>query len=408
MLILTLNCGSSSIKYMVYNWKKRAVLCRGLVERIIIGDTSITHKTYNGKQIKKKLKCSNHREAIKIIYKTIGAKIINRIDAVGHRVVHGGENFTKSVLINNRIIKTFKELFDLAPLHNPPNVFGIEAARELLPDIPHMAVMGTAFHQTIPEHCYIYALPYTWYEKYSIRRYGFHGTSHLYVSKRAAVLLGRKPNQTNLITCHIGNGVSFTAIKNGVAYDHSMGFTPLEGLVMGTRCGDIDPAIVPFMIKAENLSPGEIDAILNRKSGVLGISGKYVDRRDIMKAIKRGEHRAKLAFEIEAYRIRKYIGAYYTSLGRVDAIVFTAGVGERSWETREKALEGLENLGIIIDKKNNRKATSGDIESEISSPGSKVKVFVIPTNEELVIVEDTVAILEKRYNVHTKFKYSFE
>ena len=399
---------------MLYDWKRGIKLAKGTFERVGIGNSFLRHKVYNKEEVKINIESKTHKHAIDFIIKTLTDKEYGVIDnllkisAVGHRVVHGGERFTKSTLIDDKELKTFKELEELAPLHNPPNVRGIEAAQEFLPDIPHIAVMDTAFLQTMPKKNYIYALPYEWYEKYGIRKYGFHGTSHLYVSRRAAVLLRKKTSDVNLITCHIGNGVSITAIKNGVAYDHSMGFTPLEGLVMGTRCGDIDPAIIPYIMLRTGLFPDDIERILNKKSGLLGISGKYIDRRDIIKAMEQGDERAELAFDIEVQRIKKYIGAYCAVLGRVDAVVFTAGVGELSSKIREKVLEGLGHIGIVIDYEENDAAVSREIESEISSTNSKVKVFVIPTDEEMVIVEDTVAIVEERYDVHTKFEYSFQ
>jgi acetate kinase len=285
---------------------------------------------------------------------------------------------------------------------------GIEAAMELLPDIPHMAIMDTAWHQTMPDYVYNYAVPYQWYEKYGIRRYGFHGTSLLYVAKRAAVLLDKDPFECNLISCHIGNGVSVNAVKNGLSYDTSMGFTPLEGAIMGTRAGDHDAALDFYVMQKEGYSPQEIDSILNKKSGILGITGKYVDRRDVIKAASQGEGRAKLAIEMEAYRLKKYIGAYTAALGRIDALVFTAGVGEMSDIIRGKVLEGLNILGIKYDPEKNEIARTRNAELDISAPDSKVKIFIIPTDEELVFVEDVVALLEGTYDLHTNFKYTFQ
>lgn len=290
----------------------------------------------------------------------------------------------------------------------PANILGIEAAKNLLPDIPHMAVIDTAFHQTMKPAQFLYAVPYEWYEKYGIRRYGFHGTSHLYVSRRAAVLLGREPEEVNLITLHIGNGASVAAVKNGVCYDTSMGLTPLEGLIMGTRAGDHDAALDFYVMQKEELTPKEMDNILNKRSGLLGITGKYSDRRDILAAMERGDERAKLAAEMEIYRIKKYIGAYAAALGRVDAVVWTAGVGEKSPYIRERALEGLEFMGIKCDSRKNRLARSSNAEFDITASDSKVKVFVIPTDEEIVFVEDVVALYENRYDVYTNFKYSFQ
>jgi acetate kinase len=299
-------------------------------------------------------------------------------------------------------------LAGLAPLHNPPNIMGIEAAMELLPDIPHAAIMDTAWHQTMPPYVYTYAVPYEWYEKYGIRRYGFHGTSLLYVAKRAAVLLGKDPFACNLISCHIGNGVSVNAVKNGLSYDTSMGFTPLEGAIMGTRAGDHDAALDFYVMQKKGYSSKEMDNILNKKSGLWGITGKYVDRRDVIKAAKKGEKRAELAVEMEVYRLKKYIGAYTAVLGRLDALVFTAGVGEMSAHIRGKLLEGLEILGIKFDPEKNKSARTRNLESDISAADSPIKIFVIPTDEELVFVEDVVALLKGTYDIHTNFMYTFQ
>jgi acetate kinase len=387
MIILALNCGSSSLKYKLYDWKKRETLTKGIIERIGIEGGP-----------------PNHREALSQVISELKVEI----SAVGHRVVHGGEKFKSSVLIDDEVLEAIRGVKDLAPLHNPPNILGIEAAKEVMPDIPHIAVFDTAFHQTMPEHAFLYPVPYEWYGMYGVRRYGFHGTSHLYVSRRAAVLLEKEPSQVNLITMHIGNGVSITAVKEGISVDTSMGLTPLEGAVMGTRCGDIDPAIVLFMIEKEGFYAEEIDMILNKKSGLLGITGKYMDRRDIEKAAKAGERRSQLAIEIETYRLRKYIGAYLSALGKVDAIVFTAGAGELNWELRQGVLQGMEHLGIKFDADKNQMACSREKESLISREDSPIKIFVIPTDEEIVFIEDVVAILEGRYETHTHFKYSFE
>ena len=387
MNILALNCGSSSVKYKLFHWEKRQTLLKGVVERIgITGGPP------------------DHREALRQIM----SEIKEKVDAVGHRVVHGGEKFKSSVLIDDEVLNSIRSVQDLAPLHNPPNIAGIEAAKEVMPDVPQIAVFDTAFHQTMPESAFLYPVPYEWYGMYGVRRYGFHGTSHLYVSRRAAVMLDKKANEVNLITMHIGNGVSITAVKDGISVDTSMGLTPLEGAVMGTRCGDIDPAIILFMIEKEGFYAEEIDAVLNKKSGLLGITGKYMDRRDIDKAAAAGDRRSQLAIEIETYRLKKYIGAYLASLGSVDAIVFTAGAGELNWQLREKALAGLEHLGIKLDKKKNQNTVSREKESVISTADSAIKLLVIPTDEEIVFIEDVVAILEGRYDTHTRFKYSFE
>ena len=414
MKILALNCGSSSIKYKVHNREKHETLGSGTVERIGITGSFIRHERPGNQPHILNHDCPNHEEALKLIAETlldpnIGViKNISEIDAVGHRVVHGGEKFKSSVRIDAEVLEAIKAVQDLAPLHNPPNIAGIVAAQALLPNVPHIAVFDTAFHQTMPEGAYLYAVPYEWYGMYGVRRYGFHGTSHLYVSRRASALLGKTPSETNLITMHIGNGVSITAVKNGISVDTSMGLTPLEGAVMGTRCGDIDPAIILFMIEKEGFYAEQIDSILNKKSGLLGITGKYMDRRDIEKAAEEGDKRCQLAIEIESYRLKKYIGAYSAALGKVDAIVFTAGAGELNWQLREKVLLGLENLGIKFDPAKNKAAVSRDRETDISLDGSPVKILVIPTDEEIVFIEDVAAILEGRYDLHTRFTYSFE
>jgi len=395
MIILALNCGSSSVKYQLYSWEERRVITKGMIERI--GQEYPDHKTAL-EQIIDKLTTGS----------SAVLKSLSEISAVGHRVVHGGEKFKSSVLIDAEVLEAIKSVKDLAPLHNPPNIAGIEAAQQVMPNISHIAVFDTAFHQTMPEHSYLYAVPYEWYGMYGVRRYGFHGTSHLYVSRRAAVLLDKKPAEANLITMHIGNGVSIAAIEKGVSVDTSMGLTPLEGAVMGTRSGDIDPAIILFMIEKEGFYVDEIGSILNKKSGLLGITGKYFDRRDIDRAAAEGDKRAQLAIEIEAYRLRKYLGAYLAALGHVDAIVFTAGAGERNWGLRERVLHEMGRFGVKIDHKRNEKARDGETESLISTDDSPVKIFVIPTDEELVFIEDVVAILQGRYDMHTKFKYSFE
>ncbi len=413
MDILALNCGSSSVKYQLFDWSKKEVIAKGMVERVTIGDSYIIHEVPGRTTYREEYECPDHKAAVHLIVKILTDKThgvvddMSKISAVGHRVVHGGEKFARSVMITDDVLDAIKEVQHLAPLHNPPNISGIEAAKANLPEVPHIAIFDTAFHQTIPEHAYTYPVPYEWYKKHGVRRYGFHGTSHLYVSKRAAMLLGKKPEECNVITMHIGNGVSHAAIKNGVSVDTSMGLTPLEGAVMGTRCGDIDPAIPAFIMERENLSPKEIDSVLNKKSGILGITGEYTDRRDVIEAAEQGNERCALALEIESYRLKKYIGSYCAILGHLDAVVFTAGVGEMAWLIREKALENLEHIGIKLDKEKNRNTMTRKAETTITTPDSPVKVFVIPTDEELVFTEDVVAILEKTYTDHMNFKYSF-
>ena len=414
MDFLTLNCGSSSVKYQLYRWEAKEVIARGAVERIGIEGSQIQHYSRRKGDICRQQACADHREAILLLTQLlldpeVGViRDVKDIAAVGHRIVHGGERFSRSVLIDQTALATFRELANLAPLHNPPNIVGVEAAQEILPAIPHCAIMDTAWHQTMPAHAYVYGLPYTWYESHAVRRYGFHGTSFLYVAKRAAVLLGTNPFDSNLILLHIGNGASANAVRNGLSVDTSMGFTPLEGLLMGTRAGDHDPTIGLHMMQKAGLESGAVQAILNRGSGILGITGNYVDRRDVIQAAERGEQRARLALDIEAYRIKKYIGAYYAALGRVDAIVFTAGVGEMSPIVRQKSLEGLENLGIRLSPEKNRLSVTRNAETEIGASESAVRIFVIPTDEELVMTEDSRALLEGRYDVHTRFHYMFQ
>jgi len=414
MIILSFNCGSSSVKYQLYNWTKKEIIAKGIVERVSIGNSFCVHEVNHKEKVTLEHDCPTHKEAIKLIIDMLthpehGAiKKLSDISAIGHRVVHGGEKFSKSVLINQEVLNTFKELAGLAPLHNPPNIMGIEAAMELLPDIPHAAIMDTAWHQTMPPYVFTYAVPYEWYEKYGVRRYGFHGTSLLYVAKRAAVLLGKDPFTCNLISCHIGNGVSINAVKDGLSYDTSMGFTPLEGAIMGTRAGDHDAALDFYVMQKEGFSPEEMDNILNKKSGIWGITGKYIDRRDAIKASKQGDKRAELAIEMEAYRLKKYIGAYTAVLGRLDALVFTAGVGEMSAHIRGKVLEGLNILGIKFDPEKNKLARTRNHESDISAADSPVKILIIPTDEELVFVEDVVALLEGTYDIHSNFTYTFQ
>ena len=414
MKILCLNCGSSSVKYLLFDWQAKTTVASGVVERVGIGASFINIEAPGREKVTVNQDCPTHKDAIQLVITTLTHKdhgVIENlagITAVGHRVVHGGEKFVKSVIIDDKVVETFRELSSLAPLHNPPNIQGIEAARSLMPKIPHMAIMDTAWHQTMPEASYMYALPRAWYEKYAIRRYGFHGTSFLYNAKRAACLLGKDPFQTNLVICHIGNGASINAVKNGVSYDTSMGFTPLEGLVMGTRAGDCDPAIPLYVMARESMNPGEMDAILNKKSGKLGITGKYSDARDVEVAAEQGDARCKLALDMESNRIRKYIGAYAAAVGGIDAVVFTAGVGEMGPITRESALMGLEYMGVKLDKERNNISKTRNAETEISCKTSRVKVFVIPTDEERVFVEDVVGLMNGSYDIHTRFDYTFQ
>ncbi|MEW6549764.1 MAG: acetate kinase [Spirochaetota bacterium] len=414
MVILTLNCGSSSVKYQVYDWDNKDVLATGIVERVTIGGSSITHKAQNKPDYVVEHECPTHTVAIELILNTLVDSEygvitdMGMIKAVGHRMVHGGSKFARSTIITDEFLSTFKELTDLAPLHNPANLMGVEAAREVLPNVPHCAVMDTAWHQTMPASSYMYALPHEWYEKHMVRRYGFHGTSFLYNAKRASVLLGKDPFETNLIIAHIGNGSSINAVKNGCSFDTSMGLTPLEGLVMGTRSGDIDPGIIFHIMRKTGMSAADVEKKLNKESGVLGVTGKWADRRDIENAVEKGDPIGILAQQLEGYRIKKYIGAYYAALGKVDAIVFTAGVGEMGPDTRRIATSGLEELGIVLDEKKNALAKCRNAELDITGPGSKVKIYVIPTDEELVMTEDAFALMKGTYDVHTNYRYYFE
>lgn len=414
MVILTLNCGSSSAKYQVYDWMKKEVLANGIVERVTQEGSNITHEVPGKEKLNKERPCPTHKEAIELIIETLTDKEFGVIGdmaiikAVGHRVLHGGDKFTKSVIVNDEVLETFRSIIDLGPLHMPANIMGIEAAQKVLPNVPHCAVMDTAWHQTMDDAQFMYATPYEWYEQYAVRRYGFHGTSFLYTAKRASVLLNKEPKDTNIIIAHIGNGASICAVKNGVCYDTSMGLTPLEGLVMGTRTGDCDPALAFYIMRKTGMSVTDIDNAMNKKSGLLGITGKYTDRRDVQKALEEGDTRALLAQDMECYRLKKYFGAYIAAIGQIDAIIFTAGVGEFAPAVREKACAGLEHLGIKIDHDKNWTARTKNAETCISSDDSKVKIFVIPTDEELVMTEDAYALMAGSYDVHTNFTYSFQ
>lgn len=374
------------------------VLAKGLVERIGIEGSLLKHEKTGLDKLVIEENLKNHKDAINLVLKTLldakygAVKSLDEIDAIGHRVVHGGEKFACSVVINDEVIDTMKENIGLAPLHNPPNIIGIEACKEILPDVPMVGVFDTAFHQTMPPVSYIYPLPYELYEEMKIRRYGFHGTSHKYVSERVADLTGKSLDGTKMVTCHLGNGASLTAIKDGCSFDTSMGMTPLEGLVMGTRCGDIDPAIVTFLMDKQDMTAEQVDNLMNKKSGVLGISGVSNDFRDIEAEAEKGNKRAQLALDKFAYTVKKYIGSYAAAMGGLDYIVFTAGLGENSSSARKEICDGLEFLGVEIDDEKNK--TRGK-EAEISKDGSKVKVFVIPTNEEVVIARDTKEFTSK-------------
>lgn len=395
MNVLVINCGSSSLKFQLINSESEQVLAKGLCERIGI-DGRLTYQPEGGEKAVSDKAMPTHTEAIQFVIdaltdeKTGVVKSLDEIGAVGHRVVHGGEKFTKSVVITDEVKAAIEECNDLAPLHNPANLIGINACQSLMPKTPMAAVFDTAFHQTMPERAYMYGLPYEYYDKYKVRRYGFHGTSHSFVSKRAAELVGKPYDQVKTIVCHLGNGASICAVENGRSVDTSMGLTPLEGLVMGTRSGDIDPAIMEFLAKKEGLDITGLMNVLNKKSGVEGISGVSSDFRDLDNAAAEGNDRAKAALEVFIYRVAKYVGAYAASMNGVDAIAFTAGIGENAGNVREGVCKYLGYLGIEIDEEANKKRGE---EITISTAGSKVKVMVIPTNEELAIARDTVALL---------------
>lgn len=398
MIVFVVNCGSSSIKYQLINMEGEKVMAKGLVERIGMEGSTLKHTPVGKYTIDLKEDISDHVVGIKMVLKALTSKDygvikdMSEIDAVGHRVVHGGERFADSVLITGEVLQGIKACSEIAPLHNPPNLYGIEACMEIMKGVPQVAVFDTAFHQTMPKVAYLYGLPYELYVKYGLRRYGFHGTSHKYVAQRAAELMGEHMTDLRIITCHLGNGASITAIKYGKSIDTSMGYTPLEGLIMGTRSGEIDPAIIPFLMEKENMTAQQIDDYLNRRSGILGISGLSSDFRDLESAANRGDDRSQLAIDVFAYKVKKYIGGYVAAMGGVDAIVFTAGLGENSPFMRDKICNGLEYLGTRIDPDLNKVRGK---EREISVRRARVKIFVIPTNEELVIARDTYNICRR-------------
>jgi acetate kinase len=389
---MAVNAGSSSLKFKLYEMPNEVVITEGIIERIGAEDAYYTIKL-NGEKVKKVFPILNHAEAVKVLLNDLQEKQVvknlDEINGVGHRVVQGGSYFKDSALIDEDVISKIDEMSSLAPLHNPANLIGINAFKEILPNVPHVAVFDTSFHQTMEKEYYMYALPYEWYEKYQIRKYGFHGTSHKYVSLKVAEVMNKPISELNLITCHIGNGASIAAVKGGKCVDTSMGLTPLEGIPMGTRSGDIDPAIIEIMCQKENLTASEVINILNKKSGYLGVSGISNDSRDLELAMEAGNERAKLALDLQFKRIADYIGAYYLTLGRVDAIVFTAGIGENSSHTRAEIIRRVKALGIEVDEQaNNCRAQI----KEITTKDSKVKAFIIPTDEELMIARDTVRL----------------
>lgn len=402
MKIIVLNCGSSSIKYQLFQMDTNEVLAKGVVEKIGLHGSFIKHERNDGDKLYLEGDIFDHQAGIEYVLGILTSskhgslKSFDEIDAVGHRVVHGGEKFNSSVLITDEVIKQMEEVIELAPLHNPPNLKGIYAMQSLLPNIPQVGAFDTAFHQTMPQYAYMYAIPYSLYKKYGIRRYGFHGSSHKYVSKRACDILGLDYEKQRIITCHLGNGGSIAAIKNGISVDTSMGMTPLEGLIMGTRCGDLDPGVLTYLMTREELDISTASTLINKHSGMLGITGVSSDMREIDKEAANGNERAKLGLTMFDYRIKKYIGAYAAAMGGLDMIIFTGGIGENSDTTRAHVADGLEFMGIEFDHEKN-KGVRG-IEKVISKDSSKVKVLVVPTNEELVIAVDTREIIEKFRN----------
>lgn len=399
MKILIINCGSSSLKYKLINIEKKEVICSGLVERIGIENSKLTHINSKEEKIVLNEDIENHKEAIKLVLKVLLDKKIGAIDnieeisAIGHRVVHGGEKYSESVLIDDEVLKYLEDCIKLAPIHNPPNIIGIKACQEVMKNVPMVAVFDTAFHQKMPEEAYIYPIEYRLYEDYKIRKYGFHGTSHKYVSEKLSEILNRDIKELKIVSCHLGNGASISAIKNGICIDTSMGFTPLAGIAMGTRSGNIDPSISTFLIEECGYTAIEANESLNKKSGLLGISGISSDFRDVEIEANKGNKRAKLALDIFHYRIRGQIAAYAAHMGGIDAIIFTAGIGENSITTREASLKGLEFMGIEIDKEKNN--VRGKVR-EISKDASRVKVYVIPTDEELMIAKETLSVLKEK------------
>jgi acetate kinase len=396
MKVLVLNCGSSSIKYQFMDTDTGTALAKGVVERIGMTGAVLSHSRSDGDSIKIVGEILDHQIAIEYVIAILLSpnhgviKDIQEIEAVGHRVVHGGETFSESILINDEAIKVLQDNIELAPLHNPPNIKGIQAVTRLLSKTPQVAVFDTAFHSKMQPHSFLYGIPYELYKKYKIRRYGFHGTSHLYVSNKAAELMGKSVDQLKIITAHLGNGCSMAAVQNGISVDTSMGFTPLEGLLMGTRSGDLDPSLILYIMGKEGLSLGEAGTLLNKHSGLIGISGESSDMREILASVKDEQKRSIYAFEIFCYRIKKYIGAYTAAMGGLDALVFTGGIGENAVEVREEVCKNMEYLGIKLDTLKNKSR-----ETVVSDSSSKVKVFRIPTNEELVIALDTAKIVTK-------------
>ncbi len=400
MKILVINAGSSSIKYQLIDMENDKVLAKGQADRIGIDGGNFKQKVEGREDYKIDIHMNNHAEAVKLVLDTLTSKengvidSLSEISAVGHRVLHGGEKFSGSVIINDSVIAAVEECCELGPLHNPHNLTGIRACEKMMPGVPQVAVFDTGFHQTMPDYAYLYPIPYKYYEKYHIRRYGFHGTSHRYVTLRAAEMLGKKPEELKIVTCHLGNGSSISAVKNGKCYDTSMGLTPLEGIIMGTRCGSIDPAIVPFLMKKEEMTPDQIDHMMNKESGMLGVSEVTSDNRDIEEGARKGNKRYQLIENMVVHQLTRYIGGYAAVMGGVDAIVFAGGIGENNPHYRSRVAKNLEFLGVKIDEALNEKAKRTSVEYNISAPDAKVKMLVIPTNEELMIAKDTEELVK--------------
>ncbi len=400
MKVLVINAGSSSIKYQLIDMTDETLLAKGQCDRIGIDGGNFKQTNFKGDVYKAEVDIPNHGEGIKLIVDALTCaehgviSSMSEINAVGHRVVHGGEKFSGSVIINDEIIEALKECSELSPLHNPANLTGIRACEEIIGNIPQVGVFDTGFHQTMPDYAYLYPIPYEYYEKYKLRRYGFHGTSHRYVTARAAAMLGKKPEELNLVTCHLGNGSSITAVKGGKSFDTTMGVTPLDGLMMGTRSGSIDPAIIPFLMEKENMSAKDIDLMLNKKSGMLGVTQTTSDNRDIEMGAKEGNKRYQLVENMLVHQITKYIGGYAAAMGGIDAIVFTGGIGENNPQYRTRVGKNLEFMGVKVDEETNKKAFRTSDEYDISTADAKVRMLVIPTNEELMIARDTYELVK--------------
>ena len=402
MKVLVINAGSSSIKYQLIDMTNENLLAKGQCDRIGIDGGNFKQKNANGTEYKVEVDIPDHAAGIKLVVDALTDKehgviaSMNEISAVGHRVVHGGEKFSGSVMITEEVIDAIKECSSLSPLHNPANITGIKACEEIMgKDVPQVAVFDTSFHQSMPDFAYMYPIPYQYYEKYKLRRYGFHGTSHRYVTARAAEMLGKKPEEINIVTCHLGNGSSITAVKGGKSFDTTMGVTPLEGLMMGTRSGSIDPAIIPFLMEKEGMSGADIDKMLNKQSGILGVTGGVTsDNRDIEEGARNGNERYKLIESMLCHQITKYVGGFAAAMGGIDAVVFTGGIGENNPQYRARVAENLKFMGVEIDEEANKKAMRTSDENDVSTAGAKVKMLVIPTNEELMIARDTYALVK--------------